>query len=235
MNSLLKLIAKYFITYQNSNQRQYSNIANSYSSVVARFEERLYLPSTMKFKLIDIEENNNPELKEKFLSQITGTSQILELYHVCRNDAEANTKSILQKGFYPSYNPYNNKGTGTYFANHGRYSLTWAGQHAPVLVCHVIYNKNDKLVERYKSEIYSPGSASSEYVVKNPLIIYPAYVLRYQIEGGFDRSHNFGYVKHGGFGCFKCDTKNEYGNFKRCDCKYDEIDQSDIIGIVGMH
>jgi hypothetical protein len=198
------------------------------NEILLKFKERLYISDKMEYKLINIEENPNSELKNKFLSKIKKNSKILELYHVCRNNTEEDTKSIFANGFRENYNPFSNKGIGTYFANHGRYPLTWVGCDVPVLICYIIFNEEDNLVERYKSEIYSPGY-SSEYKVKDNSLIYPAYILRYNVKGRFDNTEKCGYVEHGQFGCLECDTKNKYGNPKRCDCKYDYIDKDDII------
>lgn len=198
-----------------------------------RFIKRLYLPENINVAIVDTIKNDNDELLKKFKRNITKKSKILELYHVSREDyshTQCDTSmSIFSHGFTRS-NPYGNKGYGTYLANHGRYSLNWTGPDVPVIVCYVVDNDDGK-VERYKSEIYSPES-SSEYVIKDYSLIYPAYILKYKVEDNYCNEGNkykCGYVAHGEFDCEKCDTKNEYGYATRCDCKYDTTDLADVI------
>ena len=225
MEHLIKTIYN-FISYESIQKI-------SHTAPIDNFMRKLYLPKTTNATIIDIIKNDNEELLNKFKRNITKKSKILELYHVSREDYShddcESTMSIFNNGF-TMCNPYGNKGYGTYLANHGRYSLNWTGPNVPVLICYVVDN-NDGKVERYKSEIYSPES-SSEYVIKDFSLIYPAYILKYKVDDNLYKDNNdfkCGYVTHGEFDCEQCDTKNEYGYAKRCDCKYDTIDSYDIV------
>jgi hypothetical protein len=193
-----------------------------------RFERRLSLPEKWKFVVVHCEENNNPKLKKKFREH--KHTSVLELYHATRDiDPSVVMHSIMTSGFRPGTK--GNKGYGIYLANHSRYSFNWGnGYH--VLICHVI--NDPKLVERYRSEIYSP-TWDSEYVVKDNTIIYPLYYLHYDViipnrhTGQWYNEIKMGYVEHGTFGCAKCDIKDQHGDYRRCDCKFDTIDQRDIV------
>ncbi len=120
-----------------------------------------------------------------------------------------------------------------YLANHSRYSWNWASPRNPVLICEVI--ADEERISRYRSEIFSP-IWNSEYVVKDPELVYPRYILNYKIEGKIPRQiiDQIGYVKHGNFGCVPCDSEVISRNHKgiRCDCKLEpKIDSRDIIEI----
>lgn len=157
-------------------------------NAIKRFKKRLYLSSNLDFKIYEFRENNlNNFINSKnFINEIKEQTKILELYHVsredvCHNDCSA-TNSIFELGFKMEFVSVKNK--GIYLSNHGRYSLDWLGWMRPVLICHVLYNEKSDDIERYESEIYSPGK-SSEYIVKNTNIIYPAYQLKYYIHENY--------------------------------------------------
>lgn len=202
--------------------------------MVSRFFSRLYLPRDTKIELL------NYRKIAPSVEDVNSSKEIwLELYHVIREDIlkerDRIIESILKNGFYFG-SIYNNKGRGVYFANHGRYSLNWC-PGSPVLICHV---KDGPWLKRYKSEINSEGESNSEYVVhasefenKNsphsagpsPIseVIKVIGILEYKVSLYRHRCH--GYVKHGNFGCEKCDSKK-----RRCDCEsFPIVDPNDII------
>ena len=194
------------------------------SDIGQRFIKRLsleYYQNKPSIKIIDYAENKH--FNKSIIADKKDT--ILQLYHVSRDPV--NYSNIMRDGFYIS-SYVNNKGTGVYLANHGRYSAFWGhtGPLRHVLICNVIYNSND--VKRYRSEIYSPKH-NSEYVVNNTKIIHPIGLLTYYFEFDMRVKLQSMYVKHGKFGCDKCDIKNKYGYYSRCDCELPGIDPDDII------
>lgn len=202
---------------------------------IQRFVMRLSLPNGLLFRLIDCRENDNNTLFEKFNSQKQAFEnsrrnahpvKMLQLYHGQRG--EDNSESICNIGFHLSY--YGNKGVGVYLANHSRYAWNWAGTSNPVLICDVI--ADDGGISRFRSEIYSP-TWNSEYVVSDPALVYPRYVLRYEIDGKISGviRNQIGFVKHGEFGCVSCDSKC-FGDLKgdRCDCQLvPTVDSRDVL------
>jgi len=205
---------------------------NDDSSNIQRFEKRLSLPDNWKFVVINYEENRTAINQSKQVA-LKHKQPILELYHVTRHyDPEVVLLPLLRDGFSKEKAQRSgNKGNGIYFANHSRYSFNW-GSGYKVLICYVV--NDPELVERYRSEIYSP-IWDSEYLVKDSKLIFPAYYLHYDViipnrsTSDWYNSIKMGYVKHGEFGCSKCDVKNEYGFYRRCDCKFSNIDDRDII------
>lgn len=211
-------------------------------NAIKRFKQRLYLPSNVNFEVHEFRENNlnNFINSDKFINNVTKQTKVLELYHVSREDVShkncSATNSIFNIGFDKKIISEGNKGRGVYFANHSRYSLDWLGWFKPVLICHVLYNEvNSNEIDRFKSEIYSPEK-SSEYVIKNTDIIYPAYQLKYSVcENAYGKKLEEdtikgirGYVKLGSHGCKKCDNLIKP---TRCDCKYESIDFDDLVNI----
>lgn len=209
------------------------------SDIIQRFIKRLslyeYIQNKPSIKIIDYLENNNlynygkdTMLQTKELSNKWDVPDrrdiILQLYHVSREPK--NYLSIMQNGFYINSN-LKNKGDGVYLSNHGRYSAFWgnSGQPRYVLICNVLYNSNN--IKRYRSEIYSP-KYNSEYVIKDTKLIYPIGLLIYNLTFNY-RIKSRIFVEHGKFGCKKCDVKNKYGYYKRCDCELTGIDPEDII------
>jgi hypothetical protein len=119
-----------------------------------------------------------------------------------------------------------------YLANHSRYAWNWSGTRNPVLICDVI--ADDERISRFRSEIYSP-TWNSEYVISDPVLVYPRYILSYEIDGviTLEMHDQIGYVKNGKFGCVPCDSK-VFGNLKgdRCDCKLDPtVDPLDVVEV----
>ena len=200
---------------------------------IERFARRLSVPQStacpFTFKVTRCIENVDDTLDKRFgAARDSGKHRILQLYHAVRQ--ENDWHGICREGF--RMGSYGNKGPGVYFANHARYSWHWATTACPVLICDVI--ADPEFVKRFKSEIYSP-TWDSEYVVSNPSLIYPKYILSYTVSGGDYRKFDklAGYVKLGEFGCHSCDT---YGNprftltGKRCDCEqYPLVDDRDVI------
>ena len=86
---------------------------------IDRFHTRLSLPSRIKFKLMEAKEHHNEQQLTRFKSNISSLP-LLELYHSSRDGLDA-IDSILKQGF-GNCSPYANKGSGTYFADHSRYS-----------------------------------------------------------------------------------------------------------------
>lgn len=197
---------------------------------IQRFVTRLSLPDGFVFKLIHCHENANESLAQKFYAKIQ-THKILQLYHAIRDGAKSLkgmdvAESICNNGF--RIGPAGNKGRGVYLANHSRYSWNWASMENPVLICDVI--ADSRLVTRHRSEILSP-IMNSEYVVCDPELVFPRYVLEYKVEGEItdDILDRIGYVQHGKFGCTPCDSYEGSWKGKRCDCKLDPmIDFRDV-------
>lgn len=186
--------------------------------IVNRFIDRMNINGI--FNIINIEENKNQKLLEKWLD-LKENNKVLQLYHSIRDfDYLEKKDSIFNNGFYIGC--ADNKGYGVYLANHSRYSAFWAGSYTGVLVCDVIYDS--KYIKRCKSEIYSPIH-DSEYVVSKPELIFPRYYIKYS----FETDENVPYVKRGYFNCVKCDTPNEFGYSVRCDCPFDNVDDNDFI------
>lgn len=213
--------------------RQFSKYAESMDKkkqmdqAIQRFVTRLNLPDGSSFTLVNCMENKNDIMLNKFNSN-TNANKILQLYHA-QKDCD-NSESICNTGFRCSY--YGNKGVGVYLANHSRYSWNWASSRNPVFICEVI--ANEERISRYRSEVISP-IWNSEYVVKDPELVYPRYILKYEIEGEMphQRLDQIGYVKHGEFGCVPCDSEF-FGDRKgiRCDCKLEpKIDPRDVVEI----
>jgi hypothetical protein len=192
-------------------------------SIANRFVERLRLNDFIKFNpkidIVSVVENDNKEMYESWKSKAEG-KRVLSLYHA--TDKLSNYQSIMKHGFY--IGSACNKGYGVYLANHGRYSSFWAGGKY-VLHCDVIYDKEK--VKRYRSEVEC-SLYDSEYVVTDPSLIFPRYLINYKLDIHRDyvKEHRL-YVKHGEFGCEKCDPVNEYGYSRRCDCAFDEPDVKD--------
>ena len=184
-------------------------------AAINRFKARLNLPSNFTFK--------SRRCFEVHCISLLNRSPTLELYHAIRSlEPDKTVKAICRNGFKPSLR--GNKGQGIYVANHSRYSAFWAGPRNPVIICHITID--ERYIRRYKSEIRSPNW-DSEFVIKDPHLIYPKYVLEYDLEN-IDPTFDYktvGYVDHGEFNCLKCDSKKI-----RCDCQqFPTILDDDII------
>jgi hypothetical protein len=187
---------------------------------VDRFITRLHLPADVKVNIQSIRELN---------CKPTKSHSMIELYHSPRCtqfgvELDDVITSIETNGFV-IHNTTANKGKGIYFANHSRYAWLWGG--STVMICHVLDNPSH--IKRYRSEVESGStSCNSEYVVNNPDIIYPQYLLKYSIDRSVISSvikSDSIYVKHGFFGCIACDKLQ-----KRCDCPlHPTIHPNDII------
>lgn len=213
--------------------RQFSKCAESMDKkkrmdqAIQRFVARLNLPDGFSFMLVDCRENENDVMLDKFNNK-RRANKFLQLYHAQRDSDHSG--SICNTGFHCSY--YGNKGVGVYLANHSRYAWNWASPKNPVLICEVI--ADEERISRYRSEIFSP-TWDSEYVVNDPELVYPRYILKYKIEWKMPRQtlDQIGFVKHGEFGCVPCDSKL-FGNRKgtRCDCELEpKIDPRDVVEI----
>ena len=198
--------------------------------VINKFIQRLNLPKNFTFITKNFFEIKNEQLYNKYSNNMRG-NKTLELYHTVRagfdEDEDVNKiyNNIIDNGFFINYSNFNNKEMGIYMANHGRYSWLWGScsKNRRVIICHVAADSD--LVQRYKSEIYSEVH-DSEYVIKDPKIVYPKYILEYEIISHNKNSLNIqAFVKHGNFNCQKCDKK-----VKRCDClQYPIFDEKDFI------
>lgn len=187
---------------------------------IKRFIQRLNLKENHRFNLINIQINNSPKNNNS-------SKDILELYHTIR---DYEYKEIFQKIKKDNFmeGMYGNKGPGIYMANHSRYSFGWGYNDdgiRNVIISEVIYDK--EYVKRYRSEIYSPNF-NSEYKITKSELIYPKYFVLYKIDNlekdYYKKYENWGYVKHGNFGCKKCDFKVD-----RCDCELESYDEFDLI------
>jgi hypothetical protein len=192
---------------------------------IKRFIQRLNLKENHYFNLISIEMNEIK--KEPNIPNILNQNVKLELYHTIR---DYEYKEIFQKIKKDNFmeGMYGNKGPGIYMANHSRYSFGWGYNDdgiRNVIISDVIYDKD--YVKRYRSEIYSPNF-NSEYKITKSELIYPKYFVLYKIDNlekyYYKNYENWGYVKHGNFGCKKCDFKVD-----RCDCELESYDDFDLV------
>jgi len=191
---------------------------------IERFINRLHLKPELKSKvrIIKIHEINK-SFDDKGFGKI-------ELYHSPRSigigiGIDDTINSIIKNGFMIQPFLIQNKGRGIYFANHSRYAWLWGGPK--VMICDVI--ANPKYIKRFRSEIDSGSEfCNSEYVITDPSIIFPKYVLEYEIERGtVDKviGLDSAYKKLGFFGCEKCDQL-----LVRCDCPLDpNVDPNDFV------
>ncbi|XWV24726.1 putative ORFan [Tupanvirus deep ocean] len=179
---------------------------------IIKFTDRISLPKNTTFKLKSAQINENGNLLNKFNKHRNG-KQILELYHSSKFGTTA-VNFILKDGFKLSFG--GNKGNGIYLADHGRYSV-WAGYPYHVIICHVIADQ--KYVKRFKSEIKSEPW-NSEFLVTNPDLIYPRYVINYELESNKNTNDKsvwtwLRYVNKNEWNC-----KNEKCVIRqRCDCE----------------
>ena len=173
--------------------------------VVSRFEKSLCLdPLKFTLSICDIISLSSKKWNNK-LSK--------ELYHgTSRYDAYEKISNIMTEGFKYPKRGINNKGQGIYLSSQSRYQFLWLTDEAPVIICDVLYKKN--LVHRYHAEI----GTGFEYVVSDPSLIIPKYVVHYKVEGNWREleEHKNGtfFNEYGSFGCEQCDSIP-----KRCDCK----------------
>jgi hypothetical protein len=189
--------------------------------IVNRFISRLHFGSKCEYKITDLIENTNNEMKEKF-DKLAEGKKVLQLYHCSKNIYQDGViDSIFKNGF--RIGSASNKGYGVYMASHSRYAHYWGGHH--VFVCNVI--ADDTKMERYISEIYSPEN-NFEYVIKDTDIIYPVCYFKYAVTSDTADSK-----KIWTNAC--CDNCPEHKKnlkeemFKRCDCPQSPtIDPADI-------
>jgi len=195
-------------------------------NIVNRFITRLGLHEFAK-PTINIKEviTNSNQIMLNSWTNMAMDKPILQLYHATR--CITTNKSIMENGFI--IGSACNKGRGVYLANHSRYSAFWAGCNNGVLVCDVIYDYDH--VKRYKSEIKSP-IFNSEYVVTNPRLIYPRYLINYDLHITWPNTQEqfpAGWVDHGKFGCPRCDSNDNFYHMPcRCDCPHDSYDSNDL-------
>jgi hypothetical protein len=191
---------------------------------IIRFHERFSLPSHLEFKLKSASEINNKTLLDCFNKHRTENKPILELYHSSRF-GETAINGIIKNGFRTT--ELGNKGPGIYLANHAKYSI-WAGYPLHSIICHVV--ADDNFVTRFDSEIKSVPW-SSEFVVINPELIYPKYILHFQIKNNnmnIPIMNNFEYIKKNKQNCTSDDCKKKW----RCDCpRYPLVLKNDIVDI----
>ena len=188
---------------------------------INRFVKRLYLnefkPYSFSFEITGYEKISIK--KQEFPKY----NKYLQLYHKMNNN---DYKLPQNKKNEVTCKEFGNRGTGYYFANHGRFSLFNSCANIKgvrrVLICNIDISKmvkND--IHRYKSEVYSPESTSSEYVVYSPEFIYPIAAIEYKFcisELYFNNQETF--IRD--FDCEKC------REFPRCNCSL-PILESDII------
>jgi len=195
-------------------------------SSITRFSNRLSLPKHLDFKLKSIVGNYNKQVIQNFNNKCKN-KQILELYHSSRKSEAIN--EIMEKGFVITNSRGGNKGVGIYLANHSRYSM-WAGNPFHVFICHVIADNN--FVKRYKSEINSTKCIvpkwDSEFVVSEPELILPKYLLMFDIEKNINCSEDsrwddFRYVNKDEWNCDNLECKRKW----RCDCEQHPLVQKD--------
>ena len=143
-----------------------------------RFIERISLQSKLNIKRMSITENRvfSPSHLNKF-NTLAKNKTKLELYHCTRSyNYQDNIDSIFKDGLYPV--SASNKGYGIYLAAHSNYSVKWGGCNH-VFVCEVIVD--EAFVTKHISEVYSPKN-NWEYVVTNRHLIYPKYLIEYELE-----------------------------------------------------
>ncbi|XWV25969.1 putative orfan [Tupanvirus soda lake] len=198
-------------------------------SSIIKFNNRISLPKHLDFKLKNAQINDNKEILNNFNKHRNGRP-ILELYHASRFGSTA-VNFILKDGFKLSFG--GNKGNGIYLANHGRYSI-WAGYPYHVIICHVIADQD--YVKRFKSEIKS-DTWDSEFLVSNPNLIYPRYIINYELENknadnkNADNKNDWSWLRYVDKNEWNC--KNEKCIIKqRCDCEqYPLFLKDDIVDI----
>lgn len=194
------------------------------SKAIERFVSRLSLPTGGRAQVLDCRFNT---YVSPYFQSAEKTHQVIQLYHAQRGIRD-HSDAICREGFNVTL--FGNKGSGVYLANHSRYSWDWAFPGNPVLICNVIVDPEQ--IQRYRSEIYAP-EWDSEYVIKDPRIIYPKYILHYKIEGCWTAEirKQIGFVEQGHFGCSVCDHQ-VIGGIKgvRCDCPLmPVVDSRDLI------
>jgi hypothetical protein len=107
-----------------------------------------------------------------------------------------------------------NKGSGTYVSSHARYQLLWLGCKIPIFVCQMYLTNNG--IKKYRSEILHQD-VGYEFLVSKPELLSVKYLIHYKIIGNgyfpdVEKNRSV-YVRHGNFGCHRCDIKKI-----RCDC-----------------
>lgn len=175
--------------------------------MIQRFVKSFQLPPHFNVNILKV----TPLSRNRF------TGKCFELYHSPRVDfptkykIDEAVKSIKNNGFYSNH--YGNKGRGVYLSSNARYQYMWLGYSTPIMICDVQYIENNNQVKRFRSEV-PPGY---EYVVSDPKLIIPKYLVEYQVNGPFKElliNGNTIYTPHGHFGCEICDSRK-----CRCDCE----------------
>ena len=145
---------------------------------IERFLARFYDPELVaQITRISITEN----IAYKFLSEfqkgrVKKQYQKMELYHSTQNLDAEKQRSIFEDGLFAG--SARNKGYGVYLASHANYSAKWGCGPRHVFVCDVWMDPS--AVTKHISEIYSPKN-NWEYVVKNKHLIFPKYLLQYEM------------------------------------------------------
>lgn len=184
---------------------------------IKKFEQRLQLPNNLKFNLISLKKNSTVlDQKDSFI----------ELYHSVRYDTEREkiNEKIMKNGFIPSIS--GNKGPGIYLADHSRYSIWAGGCPYSSIICHVKIDQSK--IKRYKSEIKS-NIWNSEFVVSDPKIIYPRYLVHFDLIHISNEPINpylFGYTHRNDY---QCDNRECLSKW-RCDCEiFPTINKENIV------
>jgi hypothetical protein len=205
-------------------------------SVTGRFVTRLALPSGMDCRIDAVYEAKSIRAGSSLRSWFDHACSYifarkprgpaLELYHSARcfkrDLDESKELNIFRQGFRFYGGGFGNKGPGSYFANHSRYAWKWGSTYwgGRVIVSH-IYDLNNKGIVRFRSEVAAPSplADASEYVVRDPAIVHPRFVIDFCITGDAAPINpvfkpESRYVEHGKFGCHRCDPM-----LSRCDCE----------------
>ena len=183
---------------------------------LAKFRDRFCLPPHLNFKLKSYVVNENKDLLYHFNKCRTKNKPIMELYYSDRKGPVV-LHDIMSYGF-KIINWYgDNRTMGIELANSPRSSI-WARTAATTaisdrhessihshyaIICHVI--ADEFYVKRYESEI-SSRQFNSVFVVANPKLIYPKYLVNFDIEESpnaklDDKWTDFAYVKKEQLNC----------------------------------
>jgi hypothetical protein len=137
---------------------------------VARFKYKINLPSHLDFKLKSIISNQNQKLLKRFNMYRCSYKPILELYYPVKGNVSESTE-ILNNGFKITNWYSDNNNSGILLHNSPKAIISNIPHR--VLICHVI--ADDFNVKRFKSEF------GSDYLIANTNIIYPKYLLEFDI------------------------------------------------------
>lgn len=143
---------------------------------IRKFLNRLHVKNHYSFQITNLKINNNmPSVN--FMKR-TLKYPVLQLFRSSHSSCEKHINKIFTYGFKENYG---NQGYGVYLTSHARHSVCLGRKN--VFVCEV--SADDKHIERYLSEIYSPDN-NNEYLVKYCLrkpndIIYPRFWFTYEV------------------------------------------------------